>query len=489
MTRIGDPASACPVRPFGGLDRVASCPAFPGTQPQSRRPRFGRAGAGITGEDGFMRTCLLPCVLMAMALGLISGLSWTAKADAGAGDVEYSTGAPSPTPARPPQEAPAAKPDLTIHLDMFDKLPLAKPEPPRPQATTPAPPATPRPAAPPPAAAAVPANPNSPVMAVLRSTLRGDFAGSLDLVRRMPKKTFTQRFDRAMANKYSRQGNELINKKDDPAGAVSAYATAYAYDQSSSEINGSYGYALFLNGRFAEARDKEIESLELAPGYGAAWFTLGQIFGYLKQEDQAYASFVTTCLVTRNLNTTLGFLDREKDKYGEECVQRAAAKALATCRQIAGQAAVSRPAPSAAAAPAQPSPATPSGGRVGMVDVQRIILGSRQFPVLVSKATAMAGTSDQERERRLKVLLVPMLESVRELTRRYARSHGYAVVLEVRQERAFRQGQALRSDQLPFSETSDSVLGFLNSDAGRTYRRTVAIEDLTSAVLAQVNGQ
>lgn len=440
-----------------------------------------------------MRTLLVVCVLVLTELCLGSGRPWAAEAGANGDDVEYSTGTTAPPP--PPKTAPTSKPNLSINLDLFDRLPPAKPvpAPPPPTAVVPAPS---RPVLPPPSLSGGPAssvNPNSPVLAMLRSTLRGDYAGTLDILHRTPKKTFSQRFNRATANAYSRLGNDRINKQNDLVGALAAYETAYSYDRSSSEINGSYGYALFRNNRFPEARDKEIEALEVAPGYGAAWFTLGQIFGYLKEEDNAYGAFVTTCLVTRNLNTTLGFLDREKDKFGEECVQRAAAKALATCRRLAARAdGPVRPARDPSPRPAPPPAPTPTptaAGRVGQIDAQRIVLASRQFPDIAVRISAAQGLSKQERDKRLESLLYPLLEIVRDSSRRYARSHGFTVVLDVRQVAAFRQGQPLSSNALPFSDTGGATLAFLNSDAGRNFRRTVPIEDLTQTVLGLVNSR
>lgn len=448
-----------------------------------------------------MRTLLVVCVLVLTELWLNPGRPWAADAGGSGDEVEYSTGSTGQSLVSPPKAAPSAKPDLSINLELFDKLPPVKLAPdPAPRTTVvptlPSVPATPPsappsasvPATPPLAPPSASANPNSPVLAMLRSTLRGDYAGTLDILRGTPKKTFAQRFDRAKANAFSRLGNERINKQDDPAGAVAAYETAYAYDRSSSEINGSYGYALFRSGRFPEARDKEIESLEVAPGYGAAWFTLGQIFGYLKEEDNAYGAFVTTCLVTKNLNTTLGFLDREKDKFGEECVQRAAAKALQTCRQLATSqdnpvAPVREPASRPAPAATPPAAAV----RVGQIDAQRIVLASRQFPEIAARMAALQGLPKQERDRRLESMLTPLLETVRDRTRRYAKSHGYAVVLDVRQVAGFRQGQPLSERGLPFSDTAAETVAFLNSDPGRSLRRTAPIDDLTQPVLGLVN--
>ena len=437
-----------------------------------------------------MRTLLVCCVLALTGLCLGPGRPWAAETGAAGDEVDYSAGTAAPSP---PSKAapPSATPDLSIHLELFDRLPPAKAAP-APSPPTANGPTSPMPVpSPPPPSGAPPAsvNRNSPILAMLRSTLRGDYAETLDTLRRTPKKTFSQRFDRAAANTYSRLGNERINKQDDPPGAVAAYETAYSYDQSSSEINGSYGYALFRAGRFPEARDKEIEALEIAPGYGAAWFTLGQIFGYLKEEDNAYGCFVTTCLVTKNLNTTLGFLDREKDKIGEECVQRAAAKALETCRRL------TRPDGAVRESDRQPAPAptsTPAPaavGRVGQIDAQQIVLASRQFPEIAARLSALQGLSKQESDKRLEAMLSPLLETVRDHTRRYARSHGYTVVLDVRQVAAFRQGQPLGPNTLPFSDFGVETMTFLNSDPGRSFRRTVPIEDLTQTVQGLVNGR
>lgn len=173
----------------------------------------------------------------------------------------------------------------------------------------------------------------SPVASMLNTTLQGKFSETVAIKENLPKKTFSQAFDRATANKFSRLGNELVNKQNNPAESLKAYEAAYSFDRSSPEINGSYGYLLFLNGRFEEAREKLFESLEISPGYAAAWFTLGQVFGYLKQEDRAYASFVNTMLFTKNITTTLGFVEREKEKQGEVCVQNAAARALELYRK------------------------------------------------------------------------------------------------------------------------------------------------------------
>ncbi|KAF5044501.1 hypothetical protein DSECCO2_491180 [anaerobic digester metagenome] len=315
-------------------------------------------------------------------------------------------------------------------------------------------------------------------MKLVESTLRGDFAATQALKEHLPRKTFSQSFNRAAANALSRKGNELLNKMDDPAGAVAAYAQAYAQDRSSSEINGSYGYALFRNGRYAEARDIEIESLEISPGYGAAWFVLGEIFGYLQQEDYAYASFVNTCLFTKNINTTLNFLENKSKTGYEACVQSAAAKALATCRKLAaGESATP------AAAEASPRREEPvQAGRIGKVDIKSLIMGSRQFMENAMRMAAMGGMSEQERDNRLRTLVIPVLASIRESCLRYARANRYQLIIAAEAEEGFRQGRRLQGGDFILSQPDAAVVAFLDSDKGKAFRRTAPIDDLTKPI-------
>ncbi|MFU2208979.1 tetratricopeptide repeat protein [Solidesulfovibrio sp. C21] len=434
------------------------------------------------------------------------------NADGGQGEVGYSTGTDEPSasgmsPAESSSKVASekavrdAKPEISITLDNLESLPPetapATPPPVTPQrAMVPSPPARVEPpaAAVPsfrqnvPSGAAAPAS-ASPIVAMLENTLHGRYDATIALKERMPKKVFHETYDRAAANVLSRKGNMLLNQQGDMAGALEAYAAAYAKDKSSSEINGSYGHALFRNGRFTQARDTEIESLEIKPGYGAAWFVLGQIFGYLKQEDYAYASFVNTCLFTRNMDNTLGFLDREKDKYGEVCVQRAAARALETCRNLAARGIPPSGEGRSAPQPARMAPPGSSAPRIGKVDIKKVVLDSNQLPQLVGRLARMEGISRQEREQRLKAMVVPMVTAIRALVSRYAREHGYAVVLPAEGEVPFRQQGSLGPQAFSLVGVDGTALRFLNSPEGIRYRKTAAIDDLTQAVSQRFNSR
>jgi tetratricopeptide (TPR) repeat protein len=323
---------------------------------------------------------------------------------------------------------------------------------------------------------------------MLKSTLQSKYSETLALKRDLPKKTFSHSFDKTTANKYSRLGNELLNKQDNIPEALKAYETAYSYDQSSSEINGSFGYVLFRNGHFEKARDMVIESLEVNPGYGAAWFVLGQVFGYLKQEDYAYASFVNTCLFTKNINTTIGFLEREKEKYGEICVQNAAAKALETCRKLAQNNAsasgIATPPPSPTTTPSRVS-----SRKIGKIDLQKIVFSSKQLPVIMANVGQFRNISEKERSSRMEEMLYPLLNAIRDTTRGYAKTHGYQIVILAAEERKLRQGNILTKRDLPLAETDSAFLDFLNSNEGRPFRKTVVIDDLTQTITALVNGR
>ncbi|MHC1789065.1 tetratricopeptide repeat protein [Solidesulfovibrio sp.] len=447
-----------------------------------------------------MQKNLFPTTLLLLGLVLVVGpVRAVAQTAAAADDVGYSTDSAGPAPVASPRssppapdqaakEEPAKPPALSINLDAYARsihdLDAPSRQPPVPSASAPPvpTPARPAPLNPPP----TPASRHSPVMAMLESTLQGNYAETLALKARMPKKAFTQRFDRATANKYSQMGNNLLNKQDDPPGAVRAYETAYANDQSSSEINGSYGYALFRTGRFAEARDMEMEALEISPGYGAAWFVLGQILGYLKQEDLAYASFVNTCLFTKNMTTTLGFLDREKDKYGEICVQNAAAKALATCQRLARDETPWRePMPASPVLPA----AVPAGDRrIGKIDIKAIVLGSKQFQEMLTRLADMRGLSEQQREQWIQTMVTPLISTIRGLTLRFAAANRYQLIIPSDEEATLRRGSVLQPGVLVFSNVDSTFLAYLNSSQGKDFRKTVPIDDLTQPILKQLNG-
>ncbi|WP_029459401.1 tetratricopeptide repeat protein [Solidesulfovibrio alcoholivorans] len=462
-----------------------------------------------------MRVHWILHLAIVVALMLAGGVPCHAgPADGGQGEVGYSTGTDEPATSGPPRAESSTKaasesavrdtkPEISITLDRLESLP---PEPETapvtpPRATAPSQPlqgeknaAPPLPRQDAPSGRAVsdhapPASPSSPIMAMLENTLHGRYDATIALKERMPKKVFHEAYDRAAANELSRKGNMLLNQQGDMAGALEAYAAAYAKDKSSSEITGSYGYALFRNGQFAQARDREVESLEIKPGYGAAWFVLGQIFGYLKQEDYAYASFVNTCLFTRNRETTLGFLDREKDKYGEVCVQRAAARALETCRNLAARG--TSPSGEGRTAPPPARMTTPgdSAPRIGKVDIKKIVLDSNRLPELVGRLAKMEGISRQEREQQMEAMVVPMVTAVRALVSRYAREHGYGVVLPVGGEMPFRQQGPLGPQAFSLVGVDATVLRFLNSPEGIRFRRTVAIDDLTSAVSQRFNAR
>jgi hypothetical protein len=482
-------------------------------------PRFGLPG--MFRRIGLV--CLAGCML---ALSTAASGPCQTGAD---GDVGYSTGAdtPAPPPARDAGKDKAAgdrpeAPALSITLEGYGKKDEPAP-PPRaaperavpetpPSAVSPAP-ATPAPrprdlGPGDPGASAVPSG-SSPVTAMLGSTLRGDYATTRNLARRMPQKRFDQIKDKSLARNLSKQGNDLLNKKDDPPAALEAYQAAYANDPSSSEIAGSYGYALFRNGRFAEARDMESQCLEIAPEYAAAWFVLGQIYGYLKQEDMAYASFVNTCLFTKNISTSLGFLEREIVKYGEVTVQQAAARALETCRRLSTEGPAARPAPAEPAPMRQgagPVSATPmdvpaakAGGsrpaspekaaknwksaRIGKVDLKAALTDSRLFSELTAKLVKMPKA---QRDAWLDSQIGPVLEEVRGVIRAYAKSNNYLLVIQTSDEAQLRRGDPLRKTRHSLSEMDDDVLAFLNSPEGLEFRRTADIKDLTAAVAAQI---
>ncbi len=415
--------------------------------------------------------------------------------------------------------------------------------------------ATPR-AAPPVSAPPVSASPGrpSPILSMLDSTLHGSYGNTRAIARNLPGKYVERIGDKTLAQKYSKQANDLLNKENRPAEALVAYRAAYEQDPSSSEITGSYGYTLFRNGRFAEARDMVIESLEIAPDYGAAWFVLGQVYGYLKQENLAYASFVNICLFSKNISTSLGYLEREKGKYGEVSVQRAAGRALEACRRLASGAAnpdavASRPAPSepeplrsgpsmaepddapppstynrAAAPPpdvpdpydappqerygrpalptssvadsyddppADPVPPPYAGklkknGKIGMIDIQAVVSGSRQFPEIVAR---LEQVSKWERDRRLDEMLTPLLDDIRDITRDYARANGFSVVILAAEAEHLRQGAILNKAELPLADVDEGFLAFLNTPEGIKYRKKAPIQDMTGAVAAKLDGR
>lgn len=430
----------------------------------------------------FLIPALAACLLSA-------GPGASFVAGAGSDDTEYSSGvsAPSSSPSMPATPQDSEQP--RINIDGFGK-PTPEQKPVASPAPTPPAPAQGRPAtaapvtpSPPPAAEATATPPKSasPIMRLVESTLRGDFTATKALKEQLPRKTFSQSFNRATANALSRKGNELLNKMDDPAGAVDAYAQAYAQDRSSSEINGSYGYALFRNGRYAEARDIEIESLEISPGYGAAWFVLGEIFGYLQQEDYAYASFVNTCLFTKNINTTLNFLENKTKTGYEACVQNAAAKALATCRTLTAGTPAAPAAPAAAASSPRSEEPVPAG-RIGKVDVKSLILGSRQFMENAMRMASMRGMSEQERDNRLRTMVMPILASIREQCLRYARTNRYQIIITVEAESGFRQGRRLQGGDFILSQPDAAIVAFLDSDKGKAFRRAAPIDDLTQPI-------
>ncbi|QLA16110.1 tetratricopeptide repeat protein [Desulfolutivibrio sulfoxidireducens] len=333
---------------------------------------------------------------------------------------------------------------------------------------------------------AVPGRP-SPVLAMIESTLRGNFGNTRAIERNMSPKFFHASVDKAAGAKQSALGNDLLNKKDKPAEALAAYESAYAHDPSSSEITGSYGYALFRNGRFEAARDMELESLEISPGYAAAWFVLGQIYGFLKQEDMAYASFVNTCIFTKNIKTSLGFLDRERVRSADVCVQRAAGRALDVCRRMGGVeegAGVVSPVPASPEPGAvETSPPATGGRKIGKIDIMAVVFASKNFQGIMAK---MVDVPKPQRDKRLEELLSPLLNEVREALRGYAERNGYQAVILAEKENSLRQAGVVSERELALVDVSDEFLAFLNSNAGRHFRKTAPIDDLTPAIVALV---
>jgi tetratricopeptide (TPR) repeat protein len=323
---------------------------------------------------------------------------------------------------------------------------------------------------------------------MLESTLGGRYANTKALARNMPQKHFERIGDKALARKLSKQGNDLLNKKDDPPAALAAYQSAYANDPSSSEITGSYGYALFRNGRFAEARDMETQCLELAPEYAAAWFVLGQIYGYLKQEDMAYASFVNTCLFTKNISTSLGFLEREIVKYGEVTVQQAAARALTACRSLSSEG-PAEPAPMRQGAGQAAPPAAPAGAgaqwknaRIGKVDIRTALTDSKLFQSMIAK---MAKMPKSQIDSWLDAQLGPVIVELQGILRGYATANNFLLVIKSEDERKVRGDGSLRTSLGGLVE-DDGFVAYLDTPEGRAYRRTAPIQDLTPVVAAKL---
>lgn len=428
------------------------------------------------------------------------------------GDVDYSTDAAGAAPGggnpTKPQAPAASKaleepaPSLSISIEDFERAATprdatskAAAAPEEPMLTPLGEHRLPRPTAPPPAMTprpqvsdASPGNRLSPVLAMLESTLRSRFSQTVAIKRGLPKKVINAPADKAVSNKQSRLGNELLNKQDNPAAALRAYEAAYAYDPSNSEIAGSYGYTLFRNGLFTQARDKTIESLEISPGYGAAWFVLGQIYGYLKLEEYAYASFVNTCLFTKNIHTTLGFLERERDKYGEEIVQKAAGRALATCQKLDVENL------SDAGAPASPPPATSASAnlgagnpRIGMIDLLKVVHGSRMLSGVVAEVERATNISEKQRKALLEERIEPFLKAIKGTASLYARTHGYKIILLTAEEKAFRQNDQLTKAEFPLLEVDEALLAFLNSSVGQLFRKQTDIADLTQVIIEQAN--
>ncbi|NDY57531.1 hypothetical protein G3N56_12385 [Desulfovibrio sulfodismutans] len=405
-----------------------------------------------------------------------------------------STVSPAPEPTPEPVSDPMPEPT---------PAPKAGPTPPRSAQKT-----SPRPSAPAVTRPSAPVGRPSPILSMLESTLRGNFSNTKAIARNLPGKYFDHVGDKSLAKKYSKQGNDLLNKQDNPPAALAAYQSAYENDPSSSEITGSYGYTLFRNGRFAEARDMEIESLEIAPEYAAAWFVLGQIYGYLQQEDMAYASFVNTCLFTKNITTSLGFLEREMKKYGEVTVQRAAGRALDACRRLSSGTAdpgtvSSRPAPSepgpleswAGKGPAtldapRAAPAAPAGmnwknARIGKVDIQAAIMDSKLFQSMIGK---MAKLPKAQVDAWLDSQIGPVMSELQGIIRTYARANNYLLVIQSKDEDTVRRGTSLRTSLNSLVE-DDPYLAFLDSSEGRAFRKTAPIQDLTPIVSAKLGAR
>jgi len=126
-------------------------------------------------------------------------------------------------------------------------------------------------------------------------------------------KIFSEQFDKKVGKQYNEKGLSL-NKQGDTAEALKMFQSGYSINKSDVELVGNLGYLLFLNGRYDEAESKLIETLEIKPDRASSWFTLGQVYGYKKMESESYACFVNTCLFSRNINTTINFLERNLKK-------------------------------------------------------------------------------------------------------------------------------------------------------------------------------
>lgn len=363
-------------------------------------------------------------------------------------------------------------------------------------APSPAPSAAPAPAPAAPLAALPAAGPPSAfIMSMLQATLQEHYAKTI-AASQTPARQRTAPRNNKIAQQFNDVGKDLINNKNNPPEAIEAFLQAYTYDPTNSEIVGNLGFALYRNGNLEQARTVLMESLELRPGYSASWFVLGQVFDSLQRYDLAYASFVNTCLFSRNIKTSIKYVEQQAWAHGEQAGRDAATRALRVCRMQADGSPPQAQAPQAQArsAPVPPPPVSPPGAsqripppRLAVVDVGSVVQGYHGMAEIYVKMRSYEHLPKQQQEAKRKELLAPLITRFNQAVQQFARNNGFQLVIESRKESRLRQGATLTAADFVYPDPEKPLLDYLNSNDGKTYRRNAQVTDITAQIASMVN--
>ncbi|MCA1945271.1 MAG: hypothetical protein LDL30_08305 [Desulfovibrio sp.] len=165
------------------------------------------------------------------------------------------------------------------------------------------------------------------------------------------------------------------------------------------------------------------------------------MFDSLQRYDLAYASFVSTCLFSRNIKTSIKYVEQQARAHGEQAGRDAATRALRVCRMQADGSPPQAPQAQARSAPVPPPPVSPPGAsqrmaqpRLAVVDVGSVVQGY----------------------------------------------HGM-------KESRLRQGAILTAADFVYPDSETPLLDYLNSNDGKTYRRNAQVTDITAQIASMVN--
>lgn len=174
---------------------------------------------------------------------------------------------------------------------------------------------------------------------------------------------------------FNAEGHSAL-KNNDLSTALYKFKLAYENDMTNAEYSGNYGYLLFMTGDLLAAEKLLLYSLQISPRRASAWFTLGEVYAYMNDEQTTYLCFLNTCKFTTGLEKTKSFLLSKTQSSESTIVKSKAQDALQKCEQVySGVSTKAEPAPQSR----PQATVTPSNNALSPVLPNSVVAGVKFF--------------------------------------------------------------------------------------------------------------